>query len=88
MLPVPLQPVPPRPVLPQPLPCDDDDAYDEGRSPSSSTRSLPRDPQPPSHRWPPALRGSLPPEPAPQMPLISGPPHPRVPLPDQPDSPR
>ena len=55
---------------------------------SSSTRLPLRDPQPPSHRWPPALRGLLPPGPALLLPLISGPPHRRAPLPDQPGSPR
>jgi hypothetical protein len=71
-----------RPVLLQPPPpCDDDARDDAGRSTSSSTRSLPLDPQPPSHRWPPALRGSLPPEPGPppartsDLPLQREPPH-------------
>ena len=79
----------PRQTVPlRPLPHGDDgDDTHEARRTSSSTRSLLRDPQPPSHRWPPALRGSPQPEPAPQMPLISGRPHPRVPLPDQPGSP-
>jgi hypothetical protein len=76
------------PVLPQPLPRDDDDGRDAHDAPtSSSTRSPLRDPQLPSHRWPPALRGLLPPEPAPLPPLISGPPHQREPLPGQPGSP-
>jgi hypothetical protein len=44
------------PTRPLPLP-DDGDDVDEERPTSSSTRSLPRDPRPPSHRWPPALRG-------------------------------
>ena len=76
------------PPLEQPLPRDGDgDASDDARS-SSSTRSLLRDPQPPSHRWPPALRGLPLPEPAPQQPMISGPPHRREPQPGQPGSPR
>ena len=70
------------------LPHDDDgDASDDARS-SSSTRSLLHDPQPLSHRWPPALRGSPPPEPAPLPLLISRPPRQREPPLGQPGSPR
>jgi len=48
----------PRQTVPQPLPHGDDgDAPCEARLTSSSKRLLLRDPQPPSHRWPPALRG-------------------------------
>jgi len=83
-----LAPRPHRQELLLPLPRDDDgDATDDAPS-SSSTRLLLRDPQLPSHRWPPALRGWPLPEPAPPLPLISGPPHRREPLPGQPDSPR
>jgi len=83
-----LEPRPHRKELPRPpLRGDDGDATNDARS-SSSTRSLPHDPQLPSHRWLPALRGWPLPEPAPPLPLISGPPHRREPLPGQPDSPR
>jgi hypothetical protein len=78
------------PVLPRPLPRDDDDergALHDAPT-LSSTRSPLRDPQLPSHRWLPALRGLLPPEPAPLLLLISAPPHQREPQPGQPGSPR
>ena len=87
------QPVPaPRPHRTEPLPLPRDgecgSEHDDAAPTSSSTRSLLRDPQPPSHRWPPALRGWPPPEPALPMPPTSGPPRRRVPLPGQPGSPR
>ena len=84
-----LEPHPRLPVLPLPQPHGDDDARDARDAPtSSSTRLLLRDPQQPSHRWPPALRGLPPPEPVPPLPLTSGLPHQREPLPGQPGSPR
>ena len=82
------------PVLepPQPVPLlllprgDDGDASDDVRS-SSSTRLLLRDPQPLSHRLPPALRGSPLPEPAPPQPKTSVPQRQRGRQPGQPGSP-
>ena len=62
-------------------PCDD-----VPRRRSSCSRSPPRDPQPPSHRWPPALRDLLPPEPAPPKLPISERPHQPEPQPDRLDS--
>jgi hypothetical protein len=70
-----------RPLRRFPQPHDDDDARDDAvHSTSSSTRLLPRDLQPPSHRWPPALRGWQPPEPGPQPARISDSPLQREPL--------
>ena len=81
------QPVAPQPVLPQLLlRGGDGDASDDAPS-SSSTRSLLRDPQPLSHRWPPALRGSPLPEPAPPQPMLSEPPRQRELPPGRPGSP-
>jgi hypothetical protein len=80
------QPALPQVLLPLLLRGGDDDASDDARS-SSSTRSLLRDPQPLSHRWPPALRGSPPPEPAPPQQMISVPPRQRELPPGQPGSP-
>jgi hypothetical protein len=80
------QPEVPQPVLLPLLRGADDDASDDARS-SSSTRSLLRDPQPLSHRWPPALRGLPPPEPVPRQPMLSGPPRQRELPPGQPGSP-
>ena len=65
---------------------DDGDASDDARS-SSSTRSLLRDPQPLSHRWPPVLRGSPLPEPVPPPPMTSVPQRQRERQPGPPDSP-
>jgi hypothetical protein len=70
-------------------PRDDADAHDVAvRSTSSSTRSLPRDQQPPSHRWPPALRGSQPLAPALQPVTTSDLPPQREPLRHRRGSPR
>jgi hypothetical protein len=78
-----------RPHLTVPLlpPHGGDGDVHEVRPTSSSTRSPLHGLQPLSHRWPPALRGSLPPGPALPTLLISGLPHPRAPQPDQPGSP-
>jgi hypothetical protein len=81
-------PEPRQALLLLPLRGDDDARASRDALTSSSKRSLLRDPQPLSHRWPPALRGLLPPEPVPPLPLTSGLPHRRAPLPDQPGSPR
>jgi hypothetical protein len=55
-------------------------------APLTSWRRLPQRDRPLlSHRWPPALRGSLPPEPAPPTLPTSGPPHRHEPQPGQPD---
>jgi len=78
----------PRQTVPlPPLPRDGDGDAPHDAPTSSSTRSLLRDPQPPSRRWPPALRGWPLPEPAPLQPTISELPRQRELPPGRPDSP-